>query len=377
MPWEGYIDLRSALGRERGVSRSPFAPSETVLTLGSNIRSIALTETFHEEDTVKLSEEDLKEVHRLTEDFELRRRDPGAYYAMLAKRSQASNVPVPPQQSRFFNVAGVGQALAHVMPTPLASEMPLKYSSYEAWRVDNQPWVDAFKTKWLPGHSTLPGTLLGASEPLVPTVGSMSIAGPATTDLQPAKNPHNVSEGQLPDSAAIQPISSQVRTDKIGFVNAQVGEPNSTSEEAPEADTNDLDAGSDSNVKSVPNNTANEQNPGTPRRTGTPTNNKPQNPTTPSKTTLGIPAQTTPGTPSRTSVSVPVLSRRSTTPVTADARRVLRSSSHAGSLSARESKQKRSNTPSAARACSTSFHSGFESLNDAFMSGSDSRQEAK
>lgn len=322
---------------------------------------------------MKLSEEDLKEVHRLTEDFELRRRDPGAYYAMLAKRSQASNVPVPPQQSRFFNVAGVGQALAHVMPTPLASEMPLKYSSYEAWRVNNQPWVDAFKTKWLPGDSTLPG----ASQPLVSAVDSTSIAGPVNADLPPAKNPHNVSEGLLPDSTAIQPNVSQVRTARIGSVNAQIGEPNSTSEEARKADTKDLDAGAGSNVKSVPNNTANEQNPGTPKRSGTPTNNKPQNPTTPSKTTLGIPAQTTPGTPSRTSVSAPVLSRRSTTPVTADARRVLRSSSHAGSLSARESKQKRSNTPSAARACSTSFHSGFESLNDAFMSGSDSRQEAK
>ena len=52
------------------------------------IRSIELTETFQEEDTVELTAEDLKEAQAIHEEAQLRRRDPAAYQAKLAARQR-------------------------------------------------------------------------------------------------------------------------------------------------------------------------------------------------------------------------------------------------------------------------------------------------
>ncbi|KAL8796479.1 MAG: hypothetical protein Q9195_001153 [Heterodermia aff. obscurata] len=355
-----------------------------------NIRSITLTETFHEEDTVKLSEEDLKEVHRMREDFELRRRDPTAYYTMLAKRSQVDNAQFLPRHSQLVNVSGAGQVPANVTPTPLGTVIP------NNWRLASLAGFNALQTKMCALSSGIRGAsdpvqMIGSSSVLpiqdqpstafsyrMPTVDFTSTAGRATSDLQPVGYLPTVSQEQLSDYTAFQPNLPQVRTDNIGSGSAQSSEQNLTSEEAGRGNTNHVNSGSNSNVESVPENTTNEQNPGTPNRNVTPTSGKPQKPTTPSKISLGISASTTPGTPSRASSSGPVKSKPATT--TLNAPRVLRSSSHAGAPSAREPNQKRSSTPSA-RACSTSFNSSFDSLNDAFRSGSGSsnhsRQEAR
>ena len=57
--------------------------------LYSNIRSITLTETFHVEDKIELTAEQMAEVQQLREDLKLQRRNPGAFEA---KRVQAANV---------------------------------------------------------------------------------------------------------------------------------------------------------------------------------------------------------------------------------------------------------------------------------------------
>lgn len=363
-----------------------------------------MTETFHEEDTVKLSEEQLKEVHRLREDLELRTRDPAAYYAMLAQRSQVANAQSLARHSQFDNVTGVGQAPANVTPTPLGYTIPHHYSNHEDWRLACQAGVNAIQAMMssIPGASDSmqiigsssvlpiqdqPNTVVSntisavnststAVDSMSTAVDSTSTAGRVTSDLQLMKDSLKVSEGRMPDLTAVQPNPPQVRTDNIALVNARIGKQNSISEEARRANMKDWDAAAAASTAIFASkSTAKKQNAATPNRTGTPTSGKPQKPTTPSKTASGKLAQTTHGTPSRASSSSPGTSKHlpATNLVTADTRRLLRSNSRASSASAHEPKQKPSSTtPSAARACSTSFNSSFDSLNDAFLSGSGS-----
>ena len=54
----------------------------------SIILSMDLTETFHQEDDMKLTDEEKKEAEQMQKDEQLRRRNPGAYSAMLAARRE-------------------------------------------------------------------------------------------------------------------------------------------------------------------------------------------------------------------------------------------------------------------------------------------------
>ena len=302
---------------------------------------------------------------------------------MLAKRSQIVDAQFLARHSQFTNLLGAGQATANVPPTPLGNLVPPNPYNYENSRLACQAGVNGIQAKISAEHSSIPGPpesvrMIGPTSFLpiqdqpstaisnkTSALDSRSSAGCATSDLPHVGNPPNEWKGQMPDGTDIEPNSPQGLTDNIASVNAQLGDHNPISEQACGADMMDLDTGSDSTGALVPKNTAEEQNPGTPNRTGTPTSGKPQKPATPSKTTLGIVAQTTPGTPSRAASNGLATSKHFTN----DAPRALRASSHASSVSARELKRKRSITPSA-RACSTAFNSGFESLNDAFRSGS-------
>lgn len=83
------------------------------------IRSMDFTETFHQEDTIALTEEEKKEAEQLQKDEQLRRSDPAAYSEMIAKRSRWT-VPVtstaPTLQA--FNPAldSPGQGFPHFNP---------------------------------------------------------------------------------------------------------------------------------------------------------------------------------------------------------------------------------------------------------------------
>ena len=55
----------------------------------SSIRSIQLTETFHQEDNDKLTAEEEKEAEQILKDEQLKRTDPAAYRRMLSTRDQA------------------------------------------------------------------------------------------------------------------------------------------------------------------------------------------------------------------------------------------------------------------------------------------------
>lgn len=316
---------------------------------------------------------------------------------MLAQRSQVANAQSLARHSQFDNVSGVGQAPANVTPTPLGYTIPHHYSNHEDWRLACQAGVNAIQTMMssIPGASdsmqiigsssvlpiqdqpnTVVSNTISAVDSTSTAVDSMSTAGRVTSDLQLMKDSLKVSEGRMPDLTAVQPNPPQVRTDNIALVNARIGKQNSISEEARRANMKDWDAAAAASTAIFASkSTAKKQNAATPNRTGTPTSGKPQKPTTPSKTASGKLAQTTHGTPSRASSSGTGTRKHlpATNLVTADARRLLRSNSCASSPSAHEPKQKPSSTtPSAARACSTSFNSSFDSLNDAFLSGSGS-----
>lgn len=58
------------------------------------------TETFHQEDTIALTEEEKKEAEQLQKDEQLRRSDPVAYSEMIAKRSRGTH-PVTPTAPTF------------------------------------------------------------------------------------------------------------------------------------------------------------------------------------------------------------------------------------------------------------------------------------
>ena len=54
----------------------------------SDILSIKLTETFHQEDNTNLTQEQMKEVQKLRDDAKARRRDSAAFDAVKIKRLQ-------------------------------------------------------------------------------------------------------------------------------------------------------------------------------------------------------------------------------------------------------------------------------------------------
>jgi len=54
----------------------------------NSIRSIELTETFHQEDNDKLTAEEEKEAEQILKDEQLKRTDPAAYHAMISRHQQ-------------------------------------------------------------------------------------------------------------------------------------------------------------------------------------------------------------------------------------------------------------------------------------------------
>ena len=95
------------------------------------IRSIDLTETFQEEDTVELTAEELKEAQAIQEEAQLRRRNPAAYQARIAARQKQqeleyrqrypqayaqANLQKYPQDSRYAMPANAYGAPSGVLP---------------------------------------------------------------------------------------------------------------------------------------------------------------------------------------------------------------------------------------------------------------------
>lgn len=64
-----------------------------LVTADRNIRSISLTETFHKEDQIELTPEQLTEVQRLREADETHRRQSASFSALISQRKNVSTAP--------------------------------------------------------------------------------------------------------------------------------------------------------------------------------------------------------------------------------------------------------------------------------------------
>ena len=116
------------------------------------IRSMDLTETFHQEDEMKLTDEEKKEAEQMQKDEQLRRRNPAAYTAMLVARREEewramrvntaqtspwfatpTSRPFSSQATPTNPVGAVHNALLHDAPPstapPMAKALPISVST--------------------------------------------------------------------------------------------------------------------------------------------------------------------------------------------------------------------------------------------------------
>lgn len=98
------------------------------------IRSMDFTETFHQEDTIALTEEEKKEAEQLQKDEQLRRNDPAAYNELIAKRGRWTNSVTSPNMFQAFNPAfdSPGQGFPHFNPAIHSTEQQSHFFSLAA-----------------------------------------------------------------------------------------------------------------------------------------------------------------------------------------------------------------------------------------------------
>lgn len=110
------------------------------------IRSMDFTETFHQEDTIALTEEEKKEAEQLQKDEQLRRSDPAAYNELIAKRGRWTNAVTSPTNTlQAFNPAfdSLGQGFPHFNPALYSTEQESHFLSLAAMTAgQNFPYLD-------------------------------------------------------------------------------------------------------------------------------------------------------------------------------------------------------------------------------------------
>lgn len=90
----------------------------------SIILSMDLTETFHKEDDMKLTDEEKKEAEQMQKDEQLRRRNPGAYNAMLAARREV------PWRSGRISTVHTDSWTTNPASRPFSTQGPLMNPSF-------------------------------------------------------------------------------------------------------------------------------------------------------------------------------------------------------------------------------------------------------
>lgn len=385
---------------------------ENFTDMHSNIRSIALTETFHEEDNVKLSEEELKEVHRIRDDLTLQRRDPAAYDAMMAKRAHAYYVQSAAERLQHTNTLSAGQ----VGPANAASRAPSNVTpnhskSDEDGRVarqagtnQNNPNMHPRIGKPLPASGTEP---VNGPAPVVLSQGQQALSASSSGANQaraPLPNPQPVQKLGPRSNVQVNSNTLERKQEATAPVNSQAGGQIPMQKDNSKASSRDSikRAAPSANHKVPAQSKANPSNSVkgaastangtmaaekaksvgvvTPKRTGTPTSGQVGKPVTPSKSNFRIAIPTTPGTPSKstgppskTTPTGPNVNHRSATaPATAVGSRGESSSINAGVPRAPVLKRKLSNTSSSdkyPRATDGRFVSTYKSLDNAYTSG--------
>lgn len=192
------------------------------------IRSMDFTETFHQEDTIALTEEEKKEAEQLQKDEQLRRSDPVAYSEMIAKRSRGTH-PVTPTALTFqlLNPAfdSPGQGFPHFNPAIHSTGPESHFFSFAAMKTgQNNPFLDRAAIPPLPESSfnavsaaTSPGRpppgLPGSqSMPLDLTTRSNSAPPSSANDSVPKVDKQNASPKIDGDDSAANSESHANRT---------------------------------------------------------------------------------------------------------------------------------------------------------------------
>lgn len=147
------------------------------------VRSIDLTETFQEEDTVELTAEELKEARAIHEEAQLRRRDPAAWQAKKASRQKQQELEYRQRYPQAYQ-----QAQTHLQGRPHAHPQGSQYfmSTNNHELPTNVPYEGSIILK-LPGTSGEPN---GASTSH--GVETMQYAANTNTDIvsfPPAQQP--------------------------------------------------------------------------------------------------------------------------------------------------------------------------------------------
>ncbi len=173
------------------------------------IRSMDFTETFHQEDNMKLTEEEKKEALQMQRDEQLRRRDIGAYNAMIAARREeewrsvrtgtvqsapwtasSASMPFCTQGELVEPAFGVEQyALLHGTPAPSSAALtsPLlqnNHTSIPPCKIPSAPMGSAFGPG--PMNNTRPSASVPPEKSHI--VGSNSIRGVS----EPSENPPSI-----------------------------------------------------------------------------------------------------------------------------------------------------------------------------------------
>lgn len=120
------------------------------------IRSMDFTETFHQEDTIALTEEEKKEAEQLQKDEQLRRNDPAAYTELIAKRGRWTNaVTLPANTFQVFSPTfdSPGQVFPHFNPAIHSTEQESHFFSLAAMTTGQSPFLDPAGIPPLPESS--------------------------------------------------------------------------------------------------------------------------------------------------------------------------------------------------------------------------------
>ena len=128
------------------------------------IRSMDLTETFHQEDEMKLTDEEKKEAEQMQKDEQLRRRNPGAYNAMLVARREEE------WRSRRISTAQANSWAATSASRPFSTQGSLTSPHFES-------------VEYALLHGAPPSTAPAMTNPLPTTVGTTIAADGHVADL--------------------------------------------------------------------------------------------------------------------------------------------------------------------------------------------------
>ena len=137
------------------------------------IRSMDLTETFHQEDEMKLTEEEKKEAEQMQKDEQLRRRNPGAYSAMINARREEE------WRSMRTSAAQANLRASNPASRPFSTHGPLVSRSFETADDAMLHGVPASTSPAMRDQLPKSAAITTTTDSPIPDIDSTRITGPS------------------------------------------------------------------------------------------------------------------------------------------------------------------------------------------------------